>query len=556
MLTRWSPQTVMRLPWLPSSGNEMKVPLSTIAALMSSSRSVRSQSSLRGRIGVSREMTDLVCSERRKSGKVSQRAGVEGERDRAAGRTHADFVARDLVEHVPGPLDAEELAGDPYLVERRAVLRLVVLVLVVLLLVLMMLLLLGVAVHHAWRRRRERRVGPQTVRRGREAAAVVRRRCAVREIGRRRRRQAHVAKRRSLRPSVRTVRVGRVRRVRRVRRLAGQVVRLVLRVRRLGVQVGRVRERAHGRVRRLVRQPSVPSVAVGRRPAELRARRRRRRQSHRLRRGHERGRRRRRDAAQRRREVDVGSRLLLDRLDDVPLAPGEDRVQLVVDRARLGVQAGLAETRRARGGRARDGSAQMSGRAASRPEGRERTSSSSMTSSWTLATSTAPSGPSTRISHRRSVSSPKAPLAACALEPGRTGAPTAPSSPAPAPLPPACAPCCCCDADVSCSSPPAEGEPGTSGLTTLSTAPVWTAIVSSLCRTGGLSAHECVESGLSRISDRATLSRTWYCGAGRGDVRGGQPGQGREGKAVWARRRRTFLGALRMTAPRALMTWA
>ena len=61
MLTRLSPYTVIRLVELPSGGNWMNVALSLTMDLRSSARSVTIQSSLRGKIAVSREMTDLLC---------------------------------------------------------------------------------------------------------------------------------------------------------------------------------------------------------------------------------------------------------------------------------------------------------------------------------------------------------------------------------------------------------------------------------------------------------------------------------------------------------------
>lgn len=65
MLTRWSPYTEMRLAWLPIGGKLMNVPLSLMICLMSSRRSESIQSSLRGRIAVSREMMHLLCRDER-----------------------------------------------------------------------------------------------------------------------------------------------------------------------------------------------------------------------------------------------------------------------------------------------------------------------------------------------------------------------------------------------------------------------------------------------------------------------------------------------------------
>jgi hypothetical protein len=63
MFTRWSPKTVMRLAWEPTDGTWMYVPLSLIIDLTSSSLSVNSQSSLRGRMAVSLEMTNLLYAQ-------------------------------------------------------------------------------------------------------------------------------------------------------------------------------------------------------------------------------------------------------------------------------------------------------------------------------------------------------------------------------------------------------------------------------------------------------------------------------------------------------------
>jgi hypothetical protein len=60
MLTRWSPNTVIRLVELPIGGNWMKVALSLMTVLRSSARSVIIQSSFLGRIAVSREMMPLL----------------------------------------------------------------------------------------------------------------------------------------------------------------------------------------------------------------------------------------------------------------------------------------------------------------------------------------------------------------------------------------------------------------------------------------------------------------------------------------------------------------
>jgi hypothetical protein len=67
ILTLWSPKTVIKLACEPTDGTWMYVPLSFMIALTSSMRSVRSQSSLRGRMAVSREMTSLLCSSIRNS---------------------------------------------------------------------------------------------------------------------------------------------------------------------------------------------------------------------------------------------------------------------------------------------------------------------------------------------------------------------------------------------------------------------------------------------------------------------------------------------------------
>src|SRR6266852_8711432 len=64
MLTRWSPNTVIRLVELPIGGNWIKVALSLMTVLRSSARSVIIQSSFLGRIAVSREMMPLLWQKR------------------------------------------------------------------------------------------------------------------------------------------------------------------------------------------------------------------------------------------------------------------------------------------------------------------------------------------------------------------------------------------------------------------------------------------------------------------------------------------------------------
>jgi len=65
ILTRWSPNTVIKLACEPTAGTWTYVPLSLIIVLNSSIRSVSSQSSFLGRIAVSREMTSLLWASAR-----------------------------------------------------------------------------------------------------------------------------------------------------------------------------------------------------------------------------------------------------------------------------------------------------------------------------------------------------------------------------------------------------------------------------------------------------------------------------------------------------------
>lgn len=78
----------------------MNVALSVIIALRSSGRSVTIQSSLRGKMAVSREMTDLLCQ----NGETldAELVGLK-----------YYLVRRALVKHIACTLNTEKLAGDP-----------------------------------------------------------------------------------------------------------------------------------------------------------------------------------------------------------------------------------------------------------------------------------------------------------------------------------------------------------------------------------------------------------------------------------------------------------
>lgn len=104
MFTRWSPKTVMRLAWEPTDGTWMYVPLSLIIDLTSSSLSVNSQSSLRGRMAVSLEMTNLLYAQSANT-LATLRINL---------KTH--LLHRDVEQHVSRTLYPKELSCDPDLV--------------------------------------------------------------------------------------------------------------------------------------------------------------------------------------------------------------------------------------------------------------------------------------------------------------------------------------------------------------------------------------------------------------------------------------------------------
>jgi hypothetical protein len=62
----------MRLAWLPSGGKLIKVPLSFMICLTSSRRSESIQSSLRGKMAVSREMMHLLCGDEQQKSSQSR----------------------------------------------------------------------------------------------------------------------------------------------------------------------------------------------------------------------------------------------------------------------------------------------------------------------------------------------------------------------------------------------------------------------------------------------------------------------------------------------------
>lgn len=76
----------------------MKVALSDMIDLRSSALSVTIQSSLRGRIAVSLDMTDLLWEHNEPSSEYQY---------------DTYFVDRYLVQHIPCPLNTKKLAGDP-----------------------------------------------------------------------------------------------------------------------------------------------------------------------------------------------------------------------------------------------------------------------------------------------------------------------------------------------------------------------------------------------------------------------------------------------------------
>lgn len=158
------------------------------------------------------------------------------------------------------------------------------------------------------------------------------------------------------------------------------------------------------------------------------------------------------ETLQRRGKIDIGRRFFLNGLQNRALSPRDDRVQLMVDLAHLGMKTAL------RGRLIR-----------TEREGIdiERTSSSSITKSRTRARSTESPCPVTTSSHTRSVSSPDQP--AVLLMPSGVG----------------------------------RFERDSGLLTTAMCARVWDAISSRRRRTSDLRAG--FVEGESRISERATL---------------------------------------------------
>lgn len=99
MLTRWSPNTVIWLVWLPTGGKVIKVPFSCMMVLRSSARSVSIQSSFLGIIVASAEIFVLDYA--------MVNRGTHMDRNRTY------LVQGNLIQHIASALNAVELARDP-----------------------------------------------------------------------------------------------------------------------------------------------------------------------------------------------------------------------------------------------------------------------------------------------------------------------------------------------------------------------------------------------------------------------------------------------------------
>ena len=100
MLTLPSPYTVIKLVELPIGGKLMNVALSVIIALRSSALSVNIQSTLRGKIATSRDMTALLCKFTRQLTTVYPEITT-------------CLIHRELNHHIFCTLYSEKLSSDP-----------------------------------------------------------------------------------------------------------------------------------------------------------------------------------------------------------------------------------------------------------------------------------------------------------------------------------------------------------------------------------------------------------------------------------------------------------